>query len=96
MLWKKPFPRYSDKNVFLHLIDNIYVTEDVAFLLTDAFLHQIHSGTANLRFLVERVNDIMKHKVEATIANIRAMIFFDYKLAFSRTWVNTMQNTQKF
>lgn len=55
---------------------------------TDPFLHQIHTGTAKLKFLVNRVNSIMANKVERAIENIRQMIFFDHKLAFSRSWVS--------
>ena len=55
--------------------------------ISDAFLHQIHSGTARLKFLVDKVNEIMANKVEGTIEKIRDMFFFDYVLAFSKSWV---------
>ena len=56
----------------------------------DAFLHQIHSGTARLRILVTQVNEVMQSKVEGSIEKIQDMIFFDYKLAFSRSWVGLL------
>jgi hypothetical protein len=36
---------------------------------------------------VERVNHIIEHRVRSAITSIQQMIFFDYKLAFSKRWV---------
>ena len=58
-------------------------------MFTDAFLHQIHTGTANLKFLVNRVREIIEQKVEGTIDRIKNMMLFDYELAFSKSWVST-------
>ena len=54
----------------------------------DAFLHQIHTGTANLKFLINRVREIIEQKVEGTIDRIKNMMLFDYELAFSKSWVS--------
>ncbi|XP_064629693.1 uncharacterized protein LOC135488785 isoform X2 [Lineus longissimus] len=52
----------------------------------DAFLHQVHTAITKLKYLVERVNEVIKVKVEGTIQQISEMIFFDYELAFSKSW----------
>ena len=57
--------------------------------LVDAFLHQLHTGTTALRNLVQRVNTLIEEKIETNIASIKNMIFFDYELAFSKSWVPT-------
>ncbi|XP_074662754.1 uncharacterized protein LOC141915202 [Tubulanus polymorphus] len=52
----------------------------------DAFLHQVHTATAKLKYQVERVNEIISTKIVNTITKISEMIFFDIDLAFSKIW----------
>ena len=58
------------------------------YFLSDAFLNQIHRGTAQLESLVGQINNIIEAQVESTINKIQDMIFFDYKRAFSQSWVS--------
>ena len=60
----------------------------VTSISVDAFLYNIHSNIERLRDLVKQVNHILQSKVEGTIEKISDMAFFDFQLAFSRSWVS--------
>ena len=57
--------------------------------VTDAFLNQLHRGTSQLRDLVDQINEFIETHVQSNINNIQDMIFFDYKLAFTKSWVSS-------
>ena len=59
-------------------------------MISDAFLHQIHTSTDRLSSLVNLVNDVMQNRVDHNIQNIRDMFLFDYDLAFGQVWVRKM------
>ena len=59
-------------------------------MISDAFLHQIHTSTDRLSSLVNLVNDVMQNRVDHNIQNIRDMFLFDYDLAFGQVWVKKM------
>ena len=59
-------------------------------VISDAFLHQIHTSTDRLSSLVNLVNDVMQNRVDHNIQNIRDMFLFDYDLAFGQVWVRKM------
>jgi hypothetical protein len=70
-----------------------YLLPKSNIFLLDAFLHQVHSAITKLKYLVDRVNDVINVKVEGTIQQISEMIFFDYELAFSKSWVRDLSLT---
>ena len=59
------------------------------YSVVDAFLNQLHRGTAQLQDLVDQINELIETLVKSNINKIQDMIFFDYKLAFSKSWVNS-------
>jgi len=73
---------------FMYIVFMVNGDRLVTSISVDAFLYNIHSNIERLRDLVKQVNHILQSKVEGTIEKISDMAFFDFQLAFSRSWVS--------
>ncbi|XP_048577711.1 dynein axonemal heavy chain 8 isoform X3 [Nematostella vectensis] len=52
----------------------------------DAYVHQVHTATNRLREIVNNIEDVIKEGVEEKIEEIRRILLFDPKLAYSKVW----------